>query len=166
MKKYKLSTNVSGNIVSRGEKFEVILKTENVPKGKLIPFSIVTSGNDPKLLLQPLKGRFQVQDVDNCLCGSSSLSFNVSPDRPTQRKEIMVISLDGTSEKLEIILDFSKKMPKPVVVEDIKVEKKVEPAEPKVEKNVQPVAPKVEKKVEPAAPKVEEKVQPTKDKKD
>jgi len=157
MKKYKLSTNVSGNIVSRGEKFEVILKTENVPKGKLIPFSIVTSGNDPKLLLQPLKGRFQVQDVDSCLCGSSSLSFNVSPDRPTQRKEIMVISLDGISEKLEIILDFSKKMPKPVVVE---------PATTKVEKKVQPVVPKVEKKVQPVVPKVEKKVQPVVDKKD
>ena len=133
-KKYKLTTCRPNNTFSRGEEVHVILETKNVPQGTCVPFSIETSSEDSEIFSQNLKGNFVVGNLDENFVSKSKLILNVSNKNLSTRKEIALLKLDDSKEKVSITLDFSKSIPspveKPVVEEPVAVVEKPVVEEP------------------------------------
>ena len=131
-KKYKLTTCRPNNTFSRGEEVHVILETKNVPQGTSVPFSIETSSKDSEIFSQNLKGNFVIGNLDENFVSESKIILNVSNKNLSTRKEIALLKLDKSKEKISITLDFSQLIP---VVEETVVEETVV-EEPVVEETV------------------------------
>jgi len=97
---YSLSSNADSlGEVDEGDAVIFTLDTSNVPDGKQ-PYTISGIDEDD-LSAGSLSGNFTISN-DSSGDSSSSVSITLKEDVRTERKELMILSLSGRSEKVEV----------------------------------------------------------------
>tara|TARA_Y100000589_G_scaffold121698_2_gene116057 strand:+ start:6274 stop:7353 length:1080 start_codon:yes stop_codon:yes gene_type:complete len=97
---YSLSSNADSlGEVDEGDAMIFTLETSNVPDGKQ-PYTISGIDEDD-LSAGSLSGNFTISN-DSSGDSSSSVSITLKEDVRTERKELVILSLSGRSEKVEV----------------------------------------------------------------